>query len=366
MPLDIRFTRSAVDVVNMANSAIRSGSAKDQTDWSRELMQNSGALEYLAQRMQNGITTDTELMGRILAIRCIEIIDECIKDRKPLFFLDMFRDRGLFRQIQPGRMTFMQQIMDYAAGEVRVLGDKVDDLPTTGGRSKETKIKKAKYVGKSVEYGLFEQWEASCEGRDLLAERLRDAMVDFDEFFNWFIANGMPLHDLYGLQGNPDIPTKTVVASADNAPATDWPNKTPEEILYDLNVMADVAYAGSNCNVRPDTILLSMLRYRYLSTTLMGTQATPVLKQHLADVECAGLGGLTNFIPFEPYDQAGPGDTPIAMVGSFDRGTIELPIMAPMQLAPMYHGLHWKIPLIGAVGSVCVKKEGRYYEWQGI
>lgn len=366
MTAHFRFTKSASDIVGLANSAFRTGSEKDQADWSRELMQNSAALEFLSTRMQNGITTDTELMGRILAIRCIEVMEDCIKDRKPLFFLDMFRNRSLIREIQPGRMTFMQKITDYAAGEVRVLGDKVDDLPTTGGRDTETKIKKAKYVGKSVEYGLFEQWEASCEGRDLLAERLRDAMVDFEEFFNWFIANGMPLHDLFGLQGNPDIATNTVVASAVNGPLTDWPNKTPEEILFDLNAMADIAYAGSNCNVRPDTILLSMLRYRYLSTAQIGTVSTSILKRHLADIECSGLGGLSNFIPFDPYDQAGPGDTPIALVGPFERDSIELPMMAPMQLAPMYHGLHWKIPLVGAVGSVCVKKEGRYYEWQGI
>ena len=316
--------------------------------------------------LHNNVDMDSNFIGRLLGDRCIEIRETCMVDRPKNFFLDLFRDRNLFYDIQPGQIGSIFRTEDYGNGDVRFIGDKVDDLPTTGIKETTSRIVKNKYFGKSVEYGRLELWEAACSGRDIVADRIRQVEIDTDHFLECLIVAGALPHGFHGFVGHPDIPVLTVPASVSNGPATDWLSKSPEEVLVDFQLMVDTIRAGSNYMISPDTMILSDMRYSHVNTSLLGVNGQTILSRWIDNVSNTPTGGLNNIIPFPPYDTAAIGNLPMATVGIFERQYIEMGYMVPRQLETQTHALKWKIPFVGAASPINIKKKNRFASFDGI
>lgn len=357
---------SASDVVARTMQAFSAPDGKEQGEWAGALLENAGALELMRTRMAHSSTVDIDLISRVLATRCYQVREIHEEDRPKLFFLDFFRSRGLFQPLEQGVSMFITRVRDYQAGEVRFIGDKSDDWPTEGGHSENAKMQRVKNFGKAIEYGIFELWEGARDGKDIVAERTRDALYDIDVFVDYLIANGSPLHGIYGFLGHPDVAVNVVPASAINGPATDWPTKTPEEIIFDLQVMRDSTRVASNYNEIADTLILSDKRYSFINAAQIGTNGDSILARWLANQAASVNGGLSNIVPFVPYDTAAPGSTPMAVAGNFQRPNIEMPLMPAQQLPVEYHGAKWKVGFAGATGGVNIRRQGRFQAWQGI
>jgi len=357
------------DFLNALQSSYAAGSTvtdEDRSEMRRDLFTNRTLFDAAQTRMQNS-EMDASFIGRLLGDRCIEVRYEYEEDRPNLFFLDMFRERNLFWEIKPGIMASLSKSMDYAAGDVRFIGDKVDDLPTTGANNEEFDIHKVKYYGKSVEYGRLELWQASCEGRDIVNDRIRAAYLDVDEFENDLIATGSINHGFYGFLNHPDIPVLVLPATTGPlAPNTDWPSKTPNEVMADLQLMVDTVRSASNYNLSPDTLIIPDMRYSFINTGQIGINGESIAAAWMRQAANLPTGGLQNFVPFLPYDTAAPGNLPMATAGTFDRRFIEKGLMPIQQLETQTHALKWKIPFIGASGSVEIKRKGRFASFTGL
>lgn len=357
---------SGADLWRLTGEAFKANDRKKQQEWARGVLQTPAALEFARTQIQNSSSVDVDLIARVLSTRCYELREEYEEDRPQLWFLDMFRSRGLLYPITRGVRGYVSTTRDYAAGEIRFIGDKTDDWPTSGGHTMEPTLKEVKYYAGAVEYGILELWQSSYEGKDIVAERVRDKFVDFDEFVETLIAQGAPLHGFYGFIGHPDIPVNVVPPSVINPPFTEWPDKTPEEVVFDFQAMRDTTRLSSNYNTMADTLILADNRYSYVNAAQIGTNGDNILSRWLENERRSAVGGMTNIVPFVPYDTAGPGDTPIAMAGRFTRENLEMPFMPPEQLPTEYHGSKWKIGFVGAAGSVNVKRSGRFQQFQGI
>jgi hypothetical protein len=314
---------SAADVVAHTLQAFTSGDAKAQTEWSAGILTNANAMELLNSRITHSQAAEVELISRILATRAFQIREEYEVDRPQLWFLDMFRSRGLLFQLQQGVTRFISNITDYQVGEVRFIGDKTDDWPTEGGRNTMPKMTHVKHFGKAVEYGIIELWEAARDGRDIIAQRVRDAFYDIDVFIDTMIVGGAPLHGFHGFLAHPDIPVNTVPASVANPPNTDWPSKTPDEVLLDLQLIRDSTRIASNYTEIADTVILSDMRYAHISARQIGESGDSILSRWVANQQAATNGGLKNIVPFVPYDTAGAGGGPVAVAGNFVAANIE-------------------------------------------
>lgn len=364
------FTMSASDTITKVQQIFSAPNvhANEQRKWAGELLNNAAALELINHRMTHSLGTpeDIDLISRTIGTRTIEIREGYMKDRPHLFFMNMFQDRNLFYQVQQGTTAYLTRVTDYASGPVRFIGDKTDDWPTTGAPMVEPNMRAIKYFAKSVEYGILELWQAARDGRDIVGERVSHAFFDMDEFIDMLIAQGAPLHGFYGLIGHPDIPQNIVPASVANPPFTHWPSKSPEEIIFDLQAIRDATRLGSNYNTVADTLILSDQRYSYINAAQIGTNGDNILGRWLENERRSIVGGMTNILPFVPYDTAGVGNTPIATAGQFNSDTIEMPLMAPVRLPTEYHGSKWKIGFVGAAGSVHVRRENRMHTFTGI
>lgn len=374
--ITIAHSKGPVEMLNHASNIVNDpNKEKEFSEYSREILKSSYALETLKNRIMHSpsASIDVELMSRMLRSRCFELREEYEADRPQLFFLDMFSEKNLFGSVPAGIEGYITNKLDYAVGEVRFIGDKTDDWPTTGGRSEEPKLNRVKYYAKSVEYGILELWNSAVQGRDIVAERVNDAYRDMDFFLDVLIAQGAPNHDIYGFLDHPDIQVNVVPATTGpNAPATEWPSKSPSEIIFDLNAMLESTRSATKYNETADTLILSDKRYIYANGTEIGTNGDFVLQRWLENQSRSQIKGLENIIPFVPYDTAGPGDTPIAMAGNFDRRNIEMPLVdfgnnvAVFQTPTESKISSWKIGFVAGAGSVNIKREGRFQQFNGI
>ena len=339
-----------------------------QRQWAQATLENAAALELIQSRITHASGMDVDLVARLLTTRAYQLREVYEEDRPPLWFLDWFRSAHLLYPLERGVVAMVSRIRDYQAGEVRFIGDKTDDWPTEGGRAESGKLRNIKHFGKSVEIGILELWQAAREGRDLFAERTRDAFYDIDVFIDHLLASGAPMHGIFGFLGHPDIPVSVVPASVagPGAPGTTWPDKTPTEVLFDLNAARDQSRVDANYNDMADTAIMADNRYSFINAAEIGINGDTILSRWMMNQASAVNGGMKRILPFVPYDTAGPGGSPMMTVGRFVRENIEFPLLPAIQLPTEYHGAKWKIGFVGAASSIHIKRTGRFRSYTGI
>lgn len=361
MPRKHHLTMSAADVLGRVHTAYAATATDHQAqiDWGQELLANASALELMNSRITHSNAVDVDLLSRVLATRCYQLRDDYELDRPKFFFLDMFRNRGLIQPLDRGVVAYVNRVSDYQVGEVAFIGDKTVDWPTEGGRMTEANLSMVKHFGKAVEYGILELWQTARDGRDIVSERVRDAFYDIDAFIEYLLAHGAPLHGVFGFLNHPSIPQNAVAGAT-------WLLKTPEQVITDLQIMRDSTRIASNYNEIADTAIISDSRYSFIGSAQIGTNGDSILARWLANQTASVNGGLSQIVPFVPYDTAGAASTPIATVGNFTRQNVEFPLLPAIQLPTEYHGAQWKIGFVGAASSVNVKRKGRIQTWTGI
>ena len=273
-------TMSAPDAIARVQHAFAGNDVAAQREWARATLENAAALELLQSRITHASSVDVDLMLRLLTTRAYELRETYEEDRPPLWFLDWFRNERLIYPLDRGVVAMVSRTRDYQNGEVRFIGDKTDDWPTEGGRMETGKLRAVKHFGKSVEYGILELWQSAREGRDIIGERITDALRDMDVFIDFLIANGAPMHLIYGFLGHPDIAVSVVPASVVPPLGTTWPQKTPSEVLFDLATMRDTSRVDANYNSMADTAIMADSRYTCAASSLSLRITRQVLVVH--------------------------------------------------------------------------------------
>lgn len=94
---------------------------------------------------------------------------------------------------------------------------------------------------------------------------------------------GMPVYGTLGLVNQTNITSRNVAAGASGS--TEWANKTPEEILADINTSMVESFKrmGENEEGIPDKILLPYDQYVYISTRPMSALATKSILTYLLE-----------------------------------------------------------------------------------
>lgn len=105
-------------------------------------------------------------------------------------------------------------------------------------------------------------------GLNLSADRALAARRAYEEFVDGVAFNGDSAKNLSGLI---DYPGVTIVAS------TPWENKTPDQILADVNLILSGVWVDSKTVEMADTILLPLEAMTLLATTRLENTTTTVL-----------------------------------------------------------------------------------------
>lgn len=214
----------------------------------------------------------------------------------------------------PAGAEFVTATGFQSVGRARIINSYADDLPEAGilGTQLSNPVVS---IGTSYRYSHQEIRAAQFANISLslrLAEAARRAN---DELVNDLAIGGNITTGMYGLVNNPNVPTLTVPADGAGAlpgGPTAWVNKTPEQVLRDLNLVVNQIVVNSNGVERPNTLLLPLDQYTYISSTPRSINSDMTILQYfllnnpfittvdwLAQLAGAGINGVDVMIAYD-------------------------------------------------------------------
>ena len=241
-------------------------------------------------------------------------------------------------------------------GIAKVIANYADDLPRADVKGKEFTAR-VKSVGNSYGYNLQEVRAAQFAGKPLEQRKANAAARSQREKWNRIAFYGDSTNNLQGLLTNVNIPESSAPDGAGDA-TTAWSTKTPDEILADLNALANGIVTLTNGAEQPDTVVLPVAEYTLISSTpRSSTSDTTILEYFLqnnpfinsvewaAELGAAELeaNGVTRFT----------GSVAMAYRRSPDVLTLEMPVMFE-QLPVQERGLEFVVPCHSRIAGVLI------------
>jgi hypothetical protein len=251
----------------------------------------------------------------------------------------------------PGAMSITYYQYD-SVGVAKIISSYAKDLPRVDVKG-ESFTSTIKSIGASYGYNVQEIRAAQMAGKPLEQRRANAAHQAVEQEINRIGFNGDTEHGLQGLIGHPNITTDTVAAdgAGGGGSQTEWVNKTADQIIRDMNDLANGIVDLTNGVEIPDTLAMPIAQYSYIaSTPRSSTSDTTILdfflknNPHIKEVTwCVELKGAgTSGV-----------DIMIAYKRDPDKLTLEIP-QEFEQFPPQESGLEFEVPCHARCGGVIV------------
>jgi len=215
-------------------------------------------------------------------------------------------------------------------GAAKIIQAYADDLPRADVAGKETTIP-VRSVGISYGYNLDEIQASQLTGAALDQRRANAAMRSIEQKVNDTAFFGDATSGLPGLFSNPNIPSGAVVNPGSG---TEWVNKTPDEILFDVNDLFADIFETTKMVERGNTLMLPPAQWSYISSTPRATNSDTTILMFLVQ-NSPYLNSVDDIIP---VNECTAGDNPElsadAMV-AYDRSPDKLQLEIPVELEMM-------------------------------
>lgn len=151
------------------------------------------------------------------------------------------------------------------SGLAKVIANYADDLPSADVIGNEF-FATVKTLGSSYMYN-FQEMRAAVYGNVPLEQRRANAARRaIAQKENTLAFQGDVSSGLVGLFNAPNVTSVTIPATGTGA-TTQWVNKTPDQILLDMNTVANTVVSTSLGVENPDTMLLPLSQFNYVAST---------------------------------------------------------------------------------------------------
>lgn len=228
-------------------------------------------------------------------------------------------------EADPGAERIFYRQYDQS-GLAKIISNYADDLPDADVSGKEFSAK-VKTLGASYKYNQQEMRAAVYGNVPLEQRRANAARRAIAQKENTLAFKGDALTGLVGLFNAPNVTSVTIPATGTGS-TTQWVNKTPDQILFDMNLVANTIVSTSLGVEQPDTMLLPLAQFNYTASTARSAnsdttilnyflQNNPYIKQveWVNELKGAGVSGSGS----APYDRM------YAYRRSADALTLEIP-----------------------------------------
>jgi len=253
-------------------------------------------------------------------------------------------------RVPTGAETFTYRQFD-KLGEAKIIHNYAKDFPNVEIFGSEF-TGKVKGLGASYQYNLQDLRAAAMAGLSLDSEKATVVREVMENLLEDIAATGDTNTNMGGFVNASGILAGTLGVSAGSGDDT-WPNKTPAEILADVNGAAKKIFDTTKGIHMPDTLLLPTAAYSYITNT-------PFSPTYTAD------SILTYLLKFSPWiknvdfwnrlDGAGASSTDRMMVYKKDPRVAQLVISQDFeQFAPQVEGMAFVVPCHMRVGGVKVR-----------
>lgn len=179
--------------------------------------------------------------------------------------------------IPPGA-EFVTSTGFQSVGRARIINSYADDLPEAGLLGIQL-TNPVISIGSSYRYSHQEIRAARYANVNLPMRQAEAARRANDQLINDLALSGDPATGMTGLINNPGVPTVTVPADGTGA-STLWVNKTPEQILRDMNLVVNQIVVNSNGVEMPDTLLLPLAQYTLVASTPRSINSDTTILQY--------------------------------------------------------------------------------------
>ncbi|QDP67004.1 MAG: putative major capsid protein [Prokaryotic dsDNA virus sp.] len=240
-------------------------------------------------------------------------------------------------------------------GMAKIIANYADDLPRADVKGKEF-VGKIRSVGNSYGYSLQEVRAARMAGKSLEQRKANAAARTQRELWNSVAFYGDETHGLPGFLTNPNIPASSAPNGAGGTP--EWSTKTPDEILIDMNALANGIISRTNGAETPNTMVLPIDQYTLISTTpRSSTSDTTILEYFLQNSPFITSVEWANELTAEQLAANGvtdfSGDVAFVYRRDPDVLTLEMPQMFE-QLPAQERGLEYVVPCHSRIAGVLV------------
>ena len=142
-------------------------------------------------------------------------------------------------------------------------------------------MQRSNYIGRSLD--------------NLLQDGVRMA---YDKHMDANVYVGLTTYGTTGLVNNPNATETTAASNGETSPSTKWVDKTPEQILNDINTALAAGWAANEYDETaiPNHILIPYEQYLYIMTTKVTDLATETIYDFLMKNNAATKAGGDLFI----------------------------------------------------------------------
>lgn len=213
------------------------------------------------------------------------------------------------------------------AGSAKIINAYADDLPRADVAGKETTIP-VRSVGISYGYNLDEIQSSQLTGAALDQRRANAARRSNEQVVNDVAFFGDSESGLPGLFDNPNIPTGAVVNPGSG---TEWVNKTPDQILFDVNDLFADIFETTKMVEQGNTLLLPPAQWSYIMSTPRSSNSDTTIAQYLAS-NSPYLNSIDDIIPVNECSAANNPELSEDAMVAYDRNPDKLQLEIPVEL----------------------------------
>lgn len=212
-------------------------------------------------------------------------------------------------------------------GAAKIINAYANDLPRADVAGKETTIP-VRSVGISYGYNLDEIQASQLTGVGLDQRRANAAMRSNEQVVNDVAFFGDATSGLPGLFDNPNIPTGAVVNPGSG---TEWVNKTPDEILFDVNDLFADIFETTKMVEQGNTLLLPPSQWSYIASTPRASNSDTTILQFLVQ-NSPYLTSEADIIPVNECAAANNPELSTDAMVAYDRNPDKLQLEIPVEL----------------------------------
>lgn len=239
----------------------------------------------------------------------------------------------------PGVKEIVSEVYDQF-GKARIINGAANDIPFVAGGGKE--IRYPVYM-----WAIGAQWTlnelqafvvAQRNGRGRRspeAQRQAAALRGVEEALNDQALFGVEDVNLPGFLNHPLVPSGEVAEGESNS--TLWENKTADEILADINGLADTVWQYSKMREMPDTLLLPPAKWSMLKNRHLPNREISILAYLVENSQY--FKSVDSIVPINELAGMGTGGSDKMVVYSKKEEKVCVEIPAEAQSLPMQQNL---------------------------
>lgn len=155
-----------------------------------------------------------------------------------------------------------------------------------------------------------------------------------------------------GLLNNASVTTGNVVNGIGGSPL--WVNKTPTEILADVNTLIQSAWSASAFAVCPSELRLPPAQFAYLSSQLISSAGSQSILSFLEQnsISLRINGKALNIQPVKWLTGRGAGSTDRMVVYTNEENRVRFPMVPIRRETAYYQGIRFTAPYLWAFGQL--------------